>query len=118
LAEALGVDAGVFIMEAAEERARELLTRAWANVGVLEHHMANPPDEATFDRALDEFWAIGSRPLSLALQIIEGAQADGGPYDEGLMADLLRAEMARLDVLSRVEKFNFAQYGHRHKDAG
>jgi transcriptional regulator with XRE-family HTH domain len=118
LAEALGVDAGVFIMEAAEEQARELLTRAWANVGVLEHHMANPPDEATFDRALDEFWAIGSRPLELTLQIIEGAKADGGQYDKDLLADLIRAEMALMKLLPRVEKFNFAQYGHRHKAAG
>jgi transcriptional regulator with XRE-family HTH domain len=118
LAEALGVDVGAFLMEAAEEQARELLTRVWANVGLLEHLMANPPDEATFDRALDECMATRTRPLELTLQIIQKAKAEGRQPDQDLVADLVRAEMALMKVLPRVEKFNYAQYGHRHKAAG
>src|SRR5829696_546236 len=86
LAEALGVEASALLAEDAEEQAQDTLRRVWANLGMLEHYMQHPPDEGTWDRALDEYFGAGSAPLSLALQLMQR-----GRYDERLVADLIRA---------------------------
>jgi transcriptional regulator with XRE-family HTH domain len=98
---------------ALESEARQVLDRVRANRALLEHYMAEPPDEDTWDTALFEHYDLGPEPLRMVADLL-----DHGTSNQALLRELVDMTLRGLEMEPRLETFNEAQYGHMHRDAG